>query len=333
MAQCAERMMKCATVFVLVMMSVGVSFVVPKIKQKSTLFCDRHESFRQGWKTALATLILQSTVSVPAFAQIAPLADVGLKEYLVKDGNQFLRLGQPTVSDKNTLNLGAKRSGDVGKEIQENLELIRLRMEQVGVTNPSVWGQISVDDQKAESLFSKVKSRFITQSPDQSQAAKLIDEKILPSFSALANAVKQRDAQNTLSLQEELANDFSVLRQFQLPPNTLPYEIPEEYATLPVLKGFAEVDLTISSSKGFRLDDSKTIVPAETFRIVVDGYHAPLTAGNFIDLCDKKFYNGMNIQKAEELIVQTGGEDVDCCRHPPTTTPLHPPACTPSHTF
>lgn len=46
--------------------------------------------------------------------------------------------------------------------------------------------------------------------------------------------------------------------------------------------------------------------------IVVDGYNAPITAGNFVDLVDKKFYDGMEIQRADGFIVQTGdpGGDV-----------------------
>lgn len=33
------------------------------------------------------------------------------------------------------------------------------------------------------------------------------------------------------------------------------------------------------------------------FHIVVDGYNAPVTAGNFVDLAERNFYNGMEIQK------------------------------------
>lgn len=40
--------------------------------------------------------------------------------------------------------------------------------------------------------------------------------------------------------------------------------------------------------------------------MVVDGYNAPVTAGNFVDLVDKKFYDGMDIQRADGFIVQTG---------------------------
>lgn len=35
------------------------------------------------------------------------------------------------------------------------------------------------------------------------------------------------------------------------------------------------------------------------FHIVVDGYNAPVTAGNFVDLAERNFYNGMEIQKSD----------------------------------
>lgn len=41
-------------------------------------------------------------------------------------------------------------------------------------------------------------------------------------------------------------------------------------------------------------------------KIVVDGYNAPVTAGAFVDLVDKKFYDNMEIQRADGLVVQTG---------------------------
>jgi hypothetical protein len=40
--------------------------------------------------------------------------------------------------------------------------------------------------------------------------------------------------------------------------------------------------------------------------LVVDGYNAPITAGNFVDLVAKKFYDNMEIQRSDGFVVQTG---------------------------
>ena len=39
---------------------------------------------------------------------------------------------------------------------------------------------------------------------------------------------------------------------------------------------------------------------------MADGYNAPVTAGAFVDLVNKKFYDNMEIQRADGLVVQTG---------------------------
>jgi hypothetical protein len=46
-----------------------------------------------------------------------------------------------------------------------------------------------------------------------------------------------------------------------------------------------------------------------TLTLVVDGYNAPVSAGQFIDLVQRKFYDGMDIQRADGFVVQTGDPD------------------------
>ncbi len=71
-----------------------------------------------------------------------------------------------------------------------------------------------------------------------------------------------------------------------------PFEIPEEYSNLPQLKGRATVE--IETTKG-------------TMQLVVDGYNAPVTAGNFVDLVQRGFYDGLSFTRAEDnYILQIG---------------------------
>lgn len=44
----------------------------------------------------------------------------------------------------------------------------------------------------------------------------------------------------------------------------------------------------------------------ERVRVVLDGYNAPLSAGNFLDLAQKGFYDGMDVQRADGFVVQSG---------------------------
>ncbi|KAF5740363.1 hypothetical protein HS088_TW11G00431 [Tripterygium wilfordii] len=78
-----------------------------------------------------------------------------------------------------------------------------------------------------------------------------------------------------------------------------PYEVPEEYQNMPLLKGRATVDMKVKVKDNPNVDEC-------VFRIVLDGYNAPVTAGNFVDLVERHFYDGMEIQRADGFVVQTG---------------------------
>lgn len=54
-------------------------------------------------------------------------------------------------------------------------------------------------------------------------------------------------------------------------------------------------------------------VTGGTMRIVVDGYNAPVTAGNFVDLVQRGFYNNIEVQRADGFVVQFGDPDGPVC--------------------
>ncbi len=71
-----------------------------------------------------------------------------------------------------------------------------------------------------------------------------------------------------------------------------PYAIPAEFDSLPRLLGRATVKIT--TTKGDLIT-------------VVDGYNAPLTAGAFVDLVQRGFYDGLPFTRAEDFyVLQTG---------------------------
>lgn len=76
--------------------------------------------------------------------------------------------------------------------------------------------------------------------------------------------------------------------------------------TLP--QGRATLDMVVKLGKKEARTDN---VSGGTLRIVVDGFNAPLTAGNFVDLVQKKFYDGMEIQRADGFVVQMGDPEGD----------------------
>lgn len=69
-----------------------------------------------------------------------------------------------------------------------------------------------------------------------------------------------------------------------------PYEVPKDVANRPLLKGRATVEMKVTVKDNPNIKDA-------VLQIVLDGYNAPVTAGNFIDLVERKFYDGMEIQR------------------------------------
>ena len=122
----------------------------------------------------------------------------------------------------------------------------------------------------------------------------------------LATAVKKQEIDSTLRLQEDCSRLTYEIRSLSLPPRSLPFDIPTEYDTLPRLKGWSLIECTIRKNDGsYFLSKNGESLEEVTLTLTVDGYHAPLTAGNFVDLVQRKFYDGLNIQQAGQ-IVQTG---------------------------
>lgn len=68
-----------------------------------------------------------------------------------------------------------------------------------------------------------------------------------------------------------------------------PFQIPKEYDSNPLLLGRASVEMKVNCKQS-------TQTKGGIMKIVVDGYNAPVTAGNFVDLIERKFYDGMSVQ-------------------------------------
>jgi hypothetical protein len=160
-----------------------------------------------------------------AHAAIAPLADVGVREFLVKDGSQLLRLSLPCGEG---MLMGAAASKDLGKLAQESIELVRLRLEQVGFANNAVWTPALVDLTAAQNIVDKNEDFFIDTAFNKDKAKSILNDELRPAFNQLGNALKYKDIENTLKYQEEAAQQLENLRSLQIPSKKLPYTIPEE---------------------------------------------------------------------------------------------------------
>jgi len=159
------------------------------------------------------------------------------------------------------------------------------------------WGAISKDLSKASRSLdqsSKILASVLEERQPQAQA--WIKE-LQSGVNNLQELVKVKDKEKIQEERAKLLNLVSLLQESMV--KEFPFKVPDEYSNLPQLKGRATVE--IKTNKG-------------NLTVVVDGYSAPVTAGNFVDLVQRGFYNGLEFTRSEEsYFLQTGdppGKDV-----------------------
>ena len=175
---------------------------------------------------------------------------------------------------------------------QNDLQEIQHRLESTSDDlRAKRWSALTGSVRRSQTLLSTRRAAILASLPsdDQSQAEGLLDqlEQQLQTLSASADS-SNRDA----FLADRRAALATVGEMEALLVGSFPFEIPAEFAALPRLLGRATV--AIETTKG-------------PLTAVVDGYNAPLTAGAFVDLVQKGFYDGLPFTRAEDFyVLQTG---------------------------
>jgi len=219
----------------------------------------------------ISIIILQ----VFLFKPIQVLADLPTGN-AVKDPNAILR---------NALPIKQVELREIQHKLEETSDLVR----------GGRWPALTKTVTKCQSLLKKYQSRITKDLPnDKKKIAEKTFLEIKENFDSLQDHSKAKDKYSFISTRKDALNKIGLLEEYFL-PNQFPYDIPEEFDNLPRLLGRAKVN--IKTSKG----DMKAIV---------DGFNAPLTAGAFVDLSSKKFYENLPINRAEEFFVLQTGDPI-----------------------
>ncbi len=194
----------------------------------------------------------------------------------VKDPNAILR---------NALPIKQVELQEIQHKLEDTSDLVR----------GGRWPALSKTVTKCQSLLKKYKSRIIQELPIEKQ--KIADDTFLElknDFDNLQDEAKSKDKYSFIATRRKALDKIGGLEEYFL-PNEFPYSIPSEFDNLPRLLGRATVN--IKTSKG-------------DMQAIIDGFNAPLTAGAFIDLSSKNFYNNLPINRAEEFFVLQTGDPV-----------------------
>ncbi|MEC4893308.1 MAG: peptidylprolyl isomerase [Oscillatoria sp. PMC 1051.18] len=152
------------------------------------------------------------------------------------------------------------------------------------------WSPISRDVKEASKILSLNADKLLASiNSDRQTDAESLIARMKEKVSQLREAVDSQDLDAVWQQRRAILNDLNDLEAMMV--TEFPFEVPAEYSHLPQLKGRATVEM--ETEKG-------------SLTIVVDGYSAPVNAGNFVDLVQRGFYDGMEIMPSQDFIVQTG---------------------------
>ncbi len=233
--------------------------------------------FKRYWRTAILTLLVCSLGlgwSNPALALGKPQRESRLPVgNAITDGKALLRYSLPI--DNQPI-----------REVQASLEDISNQL------RGKRWRPIQSDASKADSILSQKQEEILEAVPAASRGeAEGILAQLRTAIATLQTATEAKDREQIWLARGQALDLVGVLEESMVAG--FPYEVPEDYSHLPQLKGRATVEF----------ETSKGVLTA-----VVDGYSAPVTAGNLVDLVQRGFYDGLEFTRAEESYVLQIGD-------------------------
>ena len=192
------------------------------------------------------------------------------------------RLKDPYAILRNSLPIDQKELRELQNKLEDTSEDLR----------GSRWSAISKATSRSQFLVSNKKNQILDSMPAENKenASNLLSN-LKEELDELGQIANEKNKVSFLDVRRQSLKTIDDIESLLITKN-FPYKIPSEYNNLPRLLGRANVE--IKTSKG-------------SMNAIIDGYNAPLTAGAFIDLSMKGFYDGLPINRAEEFfILQTG---------------------------
>ncbi|MBE9223256.1 peptidylprolyl isomerase [Cyanobacterium stanieri LEGE 03274] len=171
------------------------------------------------------------------------------------------------------------------REVQSNIEKIEkdLRSKRWKRVDKEVRNAAFALKLHADDIAQDVPAEFAERSQELVNA-------IVEEVETLPELVERQKREEILAVREEILANITELEEGMV--TGFPFEVPQDYANLPQLKGRAKVNITTTQGD---------------LILVVDGYSAPVTGGNFVDLVQRKFYDGLPFIRAEDFyVIQTG---------------------------
>lgn len=153
------------------------------------------------------------------------------------------------------------------------------------------WPAISRQVREASSILTLKDDELLAGVPEDSQPqAETLIAGIKEGVTSLQEAVEAKDREQVWLSRRQVLDAITELEELMV--QGFPFEVPAAYANLPQLKGRATVEMETTQGN---------------LTVAVDGYSAPVNGGNFVDLVQRGFYDGLPFIRSEDnFVVQAG---------------------------
>ncbi len=241
--------------------------------------------WQRAARIALTTiLMLTVTIAFNPFGLDTAQAQVGRRSTLAQ--------GDAITDPEAILRYALPIDNDSIRQIQGNIEKIAKNV------RSKRWPLVEKEVRNASFLLKLHQEDLVNSVPEDFQPrAQEIVTSITEDVAKLQELTENQDKEQIYLTRTQILDNITELEEGMV--TGFPFEIPEEFSNLPRLLGRATVE--IETTQG-------------NLEIVVDGYSAPITGGNFVDLVNRKFYDGLPFIRTEDFfVVQTGkpeGEEV-----------------------
>lgn len=197
-----------------------------------------------------------------------------------------LPAGNAITDGKALLRYALPINNQAVREVQASLEDIPTQVRR------KRWSGVNADVSKAALILRDRADDLLKAVPDNNKAeAETVIAQLNEKINSLREAVETQDKTQISAAQDKVLDGVGELEELML--TGYPFEVPAEYRNLPQLMGRATVEMETTKGK---------------ITLVVDGYSAPVTAGNFVDLVQRDFYNDLPFTRGEDSYYLQAGD-------------------------
>lgn len=202
------------------------------------------------------------------------------------DAKAILAQGDAVTDPKAILQYSLPIDNASVRKLQKSLEDISNQL------RGKRWKNIGKDLKNVNSVLGYKQADLLASIPTERQAqAESIIDNLTNGVAEIQEIIDRKDREATYLKRRELLDLVGDLEQLMVVG--YPFEVPTEYSDLPQLLGRATV--AMKTNKG-------------DLTIVLDGYSAPVNSGNFVDLVERGFYDGLDFNRAEDFYILQAGD-------------------------